>query len=410
MGTGLGGAPKALHYIINYCFNKGFDCYVACLDCQEVIDYFSGAGAKCIVLDDLPYYVNSTTESYPVGSKKFINQRKHAQIFKQKWKNIIKDNGGFDLVFINSMTLCDLILPSKEIGCKVIQVVRETAQPGESLTIMKELFHKADFTIFISEYDQRLFSLQTPSCVIKDGGDPDLYRANPYIKYDLRKKNNIKQSAKVILFTGGFHDIKGSGFLIDLFLNFIPKEKIVVLWAGYSFGRGFKQAIKKVLSYFFYSDKFLAQKILKNIKKLNQSNKFDIRLIGFSNNIEQYYIMADVCLVPYRVPHQAMPIFESGFSSIPCIVSDWECFNEEVVNMQTGFLVKYGDVKGWIRAIQDLIKDDELRIRLGEFNYHNAINNHNINTILESHIEVIYTVMGIPPKNKQSPLVIENTP
>ena len=53
-GKGLGGAPKALRYLIEVCVQVGHSCAVACLDCPQTVPYFQEAGAEIIIVESLP--------------------------------------------------------------------------------------------------------------------------------------------------------------------------------------------------------------------------------------------------------------------------------------------------------------------------------------------------------------------
>ena len=128
---------------------------------------------KLSLLNHYPNFTNSTTESYHIDSASYQKQRDFAATYAYYWSNVITKHGPFSLVFLNSMVLCDLIEPTKEQGCKVIQAVRETAQVGAAFDVMKKMFSNADAVMFISEYDQDLFGNDfARSIVIQDAVDP----------------------------------------------------------------------------------------------------------------------------------------------------------------------------------------------------------------------------------------------
>lgn len=378
-GKGLGGAPKALRYIIEVCKTAGHECYVACLNCNQTVPYFKEAGAEVILVNTLPRYTNSTTVSYPVNSKQFQRERIFAESYAQYWRGILNDHGPFSIVFLNSMVLCDLIKPSKAAGCKVIQTIRETAQSGTTLTFMKEIIGEADAVLFISEYDRDLFSITSANTVvIPDAVDPTLYACDPDEKAVLRESQGLKPEDVVLLFTGGTGYIKGGELFLDSLDKVNSAHPVTVLFAGGSGAEGFKLRVKKILGLFSHSPRFARERIERKLSRLVRNARHDIRQIGYCSNIQDYYKMADICMVPYRVPHQAMPIFEAGMAKLPCIVSDFPCYQYEVKNSYNGYLLPVDNPDMWAKTIENLASDPDKRQQMGNVNYQMALARHDI--------------------------------
>ena len=382
-GIGLGGAPKALRYIIEACVREGYACWVACLECSQTVPYFKDAGADIIILDSLPRYTNSTTTSYDVNSLEFKKEREYAEHYMAYWLKLLSERDHFDIVFINSMSLCDLIMPSKLAGCKVIQVIRETARYGESLVIMKEIISEADAIIFISEYDQQLFSISSNRTIlIPDAVDPSLYSCESVERILLREKNGISDDDVVLLFTGGDSFIKGGEFLLTSLMTLTGKQPLTLLYAGYrncNNKKGIKSFGKIIISYFFKSQRFNQEKIERLLSKLKKNKSINVKVLGYCQDISEYFKISDICLVPYIVPHQALPIIEAGMSKIPCLVSDHSCFKDEIENGINGYLLAVNDPNAWSKAVKDLANNKNKREELGVNNYQKAILRHDFN-------------------------------
>ncbi len=406
MGKGLGGSPKSLRYAIDACNKAGHDCYVACLESQVIADYFAVAGAKTIFVDELPYYVNSTTQSIPLNTSEYRKMRGFAKTYESFWKKFLNDNGPFDLVFLNSMVLCELIKPSKEHGCKVIQVVRETAQAGPSLDVMKELFNQSDTVLFISEYDKQLFDIKhTPCFVVPNVVERSLYEISKSEKNKLRTQHNIAKDQRVLLFTGGTSPIKGGEFLIDCISRLKTDKKVVLFFAGYSCDKSLRSFVIKiigflsrhiqfidVITHFSTHDRYASQRIMRKINHFDHSKNISIRPIGFQKSIQNYYKMADICIVPYRDPHQARPIFEAGASKIPCLASDHACFIHEIIDDYNGFLAPYGNAEMWAEKMRLLLEDQEQCSKMGENNYKMTVERHDKKTNLAQLLGIITQV------------------
>lgn len=378
-GKGLGGAPKALRYIIEACKKAGHACYVACLNCSQTVPYFKEAGAEIILVDSLPRYTNSTTVSYAVNGKQFQREREFAVRYASYWRAILRNHGPFSLVFLNSMVLCDLIKPSKAAGCKVIQTVRETAQSGPSLTIMKEIIGEADTVLLISEYDRDLFSiLSTRTVVIPDAVEPALYFCAPDERAALRETHGLKPEEVVLLFTGGSGYIKGGELFLDSLERVNGAQPFTVFYAGGSGVQGLKGQIKAMIGRFSHSPRFAPERISRKLSRLVRNSQLSIRVIGYCQNIQDYYKMSDICMVPYRVPHQAFPIFEAGMAKMPCLVSDFPCYQYEVEDGYNGYLLPIRSPNAWARKIESLISNRDKQQQMGQHNYQIAMARHDI--------------------------------
>lgn len=397
-GTGLGGAPKALRYIIEACIKYGYRCSVACLKCPDTNPYFREAGAEVILLDSLPHYTNSTTSSFRPGSKSFLAERTFAKNYETYWHEVLNKYGPFSLVFINSMVLGDLIGPSQNAGCRVIQVVRETVKSGSSLEIMKGIIGKAETVLFISEYDRDLFSLDSSKCiVIPDAVDPDLYSFSPDERLALRQRNGIADDEVVLLFTGGVGYIKGGELLLKGLCRVSSSKKITLLYAGYSglvSSKSFKTLIKSIISLLSRSSRFQNERIARLLSTLAKKQNISVKLLGYCKNIDEYFKVSDLCAVPYVVPHQAMPIFEAGMARIPCLVSDFPCFLDEVTDGDNGYLLPVSKADAWAKKIEELAGDPDKRKLMGLRNYQRAMNRHDIGRNVEKILYLINEIVS----------------
>lgn len=393
-GKSLGGAPKALRYIIEACRKDSYTCYVACLDCNQTIPYFKEAGAEIIVVDSLPRYTNSTTVSYGPDSRQFQKERKFAAQYAFYWRDILSKYGPFSLVFLNSMVLCELIKPSKSSGCKVIQTVRETVQTGPSLEIMKTIFGEADAVLFISEYDQNLFSFNsTKNVLITDAVEPALYSCGPNEKAALRKAHGLEAEDVVLLFTGGVGYIKGGELLLDSLERVNCPNSVTLFYAGYTSTRGIKSYGKAFLGYFSNSPRFFPERTARKLSRIARNGHLNIRSIGYCPNIQDYYKMSDICMIPYKVPHQAMPIIEAGVAKLPCLVSDFSCYQYEVEDGYNGYLLPTDNPDAWAKKIECLVNDKQKRLQMGLHNYQTAMKRHNINKNTENLLNLINEVL-----------------
>ena len=389
-GRRMGGAPRALGYIIRALVNSGWDTYVACVPCPETRKHFVSAGAQVILLDTLPRFTNTTSNKYTVQSNEYASERKIAEQYTEKWRSLLQEHGPFTHVVINSVVLCDLIQPSLEEGCKVIQFVRETSEEGPELDVMCEKLEKANAVVFISEYDRDMYSLNNCcTYVVPDFADPKMYYITYQKRETLRKQNKIEDSQYVVLYTGGDNKIKGPHIVLDSMARIKKPKDIVLIYAGYTH-KTEENRYKKLIKYLIAlisSGKYYAERL--EIFKCLLGRKMEVIYTGYSMNIEQYFKIADLCLVPYSVPHQAMPIFEAGMAGIPCIASKFRCFEKEIENGKNGLLVSIDKPKQWARAIEKLADNRALSRSMGDENKRKAYERHDMQSNIYKIIKIL---------------------
>ena len=110
-----------------------------------------------------------------------------------------------------------------------------------------------------------------------------------------------------------------------------------------------------------------------------------VHMVGRQSNMSNCYAAADVLVFPMRSAHQARPIFEAGYFSIPVVISDFPNIKEDVLNDVNGMVFCPGDSKDLASKLEQLALDKTLRVKLGIKNKEMFQKNHsgqiNINAI-----------------------------
>ncbi|MHC1775942.1 MAG: glycosyltransferase [Lentimicrobium sp.] len=147
---------------------------------------------------------------------------------------------------------------------------------------------------------------------------------------------NIGQHEKVVLFFGNIDFYKGLDILIDS-LNFLPK----------SFKDNFRVLIAGSSKKFDYTN-LIKDKITNTGLKQN----ITIR-IGYipDSEIEQYFMAADCIVMPYRKIYQSGVIFMAYAFGLPIIVTDIGNFRNDMIEGETGILIKENTPEGVSLAI-----------------------------------------------------------
>jgi N-acetyl-alpha-D-glucosaminyl L-malate synthase BshA len=90
-----------------------------------------------------------------------------------------------------------------------------------------------------------------------------------------------------------------------------------------------------------------------------------IHFLGTQAQVEEIAGMADVFLLPSELESFGLSALEAMASAVPVVGSDAGGLVEVVKHMETGFLLPVGDVEGMAARTIELLKDEALRIQMG---------------------------------------------
>ena len=98
-------------------------------------------------------------------------------------------------------------------------------------------------------------------------------------------------------------------------------------------------------------------------------------VIGYipSKNLSQYYEKATIFCLPSRLDRSPVAVVEAAANGLPVISTDIGGISDRVVDVETGYLIKPGDIEELTKALKNLLDSpDKCRI-LGEKGYHLAM-------------------------------------
>jgi len=177
------------------------------------------------------------------------------------------------------------------------------------------------------------------------GVNTEKFKPNKIFREKIRKKYNISNDDKVIIFVGRLNKDKGILDLVEAF-NLISAKK-------YSYN----------IHLFIVGDD--EENLVQKIKKKYKSIINKIHFIGFIDNTEEYFAASDIfCLPSYREGF-GMSVLEAGSSGLPVIVSDIYGLNDSIKFGVTGLSNKVGDIRMITENIQYLIENPKISSDMG---------------------------------------------
>lgn len=277
-------------------------------------------------------------------SRTFLKNLLQINKTRKKLQQIIEHEKP-DFVAVNSMTLTWAGKIIQKNNIKSLCFIRETYINSFGMKyICYCLDNYFDGIIFISDFDKKKFMSKAPYVeVIRNSIDIGDYSLNLSRKQSCDFLGINKESFN-ILFVGGTSELKGWSVIIKAF-----KEL-----EGYN--------VNLIIAGSIDNNKAIAN--------------HKIKYIGEQKNMSIVYKASDVLVFPSTSPHQARPAFEAGMMKLPVIISDFEETHENIKNQVNGLTFKPGDHNDLAKKIFKLYADNDLRLKLGEENFHHTMRYH----------------------------------
>ena len=159
----------------------------------------------------------------------------------------------------------------------------------------------------------------------------------------IKMKYHLNSDDFIILFVGRIAEEKSVNFLIENHVSLVHKNKKAKLLIV---GDG--------------PDK---EQLMKLAKKLKIENNVIFTGKVPWDEIGDYYNIANVFTTASHTETQGLTVIEAMAANLPVVALNDEAFNTIVINDLNGYLFK--DKKGYVKAMEKLMSDDELCLKLG---------------------------------------------
>ena len=194
--------------------------------------------------------------------------------------------------------------------------------------------------------------------------------------------NTEKQENCKLLFLGGGQRIKGAEVLLKS-LPFV-NEQFSLTIAGEFPNVNYK--ISWYLKHFASFGYWIYLKRLNNLL-FQSEKKFDIKCIGYCNDVSSLIQNSDILIFPSTSVHQPRPCIEAGYFSKAVILSDYDETKEYFIDGYNAVTFKPGDYHMLAKKIDKLIINEEYRNMLGK---NNQIMSHKYHSYEQIKRELLY--------------------
>jgi len=180
----------------------------------------------------------------------------------------------------------------------------------------------------------------------------------------LRSELVIPFNAQVLLFVGSDHKRKGLDIVVDAFIQLADKYPEIWLFI---IGPGSKSDHTSVDVSFLEIQKL----------KLKEAGLHEhvvwTGMIKDLDRLARYYSAADIMIFPTRGEGLGNVIIEAMYAGLPIVVSNLPGITDTIITHgKNGYLVEVDDTQGFVDSIDTLIKDPDLREKMGKYNQQKA--------------------------------------
>ncbi|MFA5359795.1 MAG: glycosyltransferase family 4 protein [Patescibacteria group bacterium] len=102
------------------------------------------------------------------------------------------------------------------------------------------------------------------------------------------------------------------------------------------------------------------------LKIKNYKLEKNVKLLGWKDNLNEYYKQADAFLLTSNAEGWGMAVIEAASYGLPIIMTDVGCAGEVIKDDESGFVIPVGDKRKLVEAMIKIFKDENLRKKIGE--------------------------------------------
>jgi glycosyltransferase involved in cell wall biosynthesis len=231
--------------------------------------------------------------------------------------------------------------------------------------------HITDIYLTVSQeeaQDARRLHIHPNPIAVGNGRDPEIYHPDPAARERIRKSLHIPENRIVIVAVSRLVRHKGYPELLAA-MEAIPDAELWIVGERLSSDHG------EVLEPYF--------------QRARDTLGSRLRMLGYRTDIPAILAAADIFTLPSHFEGLPMSIIEAMLSGLPVVATDIRGPREQVVHSETGLLVPVGQSGPLADALNRLVRDQSLRIKMGEAGHKRALTLFNEATVLTKTAELL---------------------
>jgi glycosyltransferase involved in cell wall biosynthesis len=366
-----GGAPVSLDLLVRNLDPARYECTIACIHpTREIMEFHEAAGVRVIASPNIMDFPHTTG-----GWLRPWNPREGLQLLRIGigWRRSVRATVELiaaerpDVIYLNSLILPSAAAAAHRTDTNLLWHVRESVAHGvfgfRRRWYGRMLRNLPDAAVFLSRYDAQRFGTQEPNWwVIPDQSKfPDDIPVRDSVA--ARRELGLPESARLVLYLGGYWEIKG----IFPLMRAVPEVRetlpdVVFMVAGVhprptSRRYGLKS---RILALFGRKTAFAEAE--EAVARAGEG----VVLVPFVDDPEPYLQAADILVFPSVEPHFARPVIEAFAHGLPVVASDIGGVDDLVSDGSTGLLAEPGNVRDLAAALIRALSDPQLMRSLAE--------------------------------------------
>lgn len=282
----------------------------------------------------------------------------------------------FDIVYSNTLAVLLGLFFVRITKIKHIWHVHEIIEspPVFNKAFMKILSLKSTYSIIYNSITTKTFwetnnTIQKKGIVVWNGVENnDLSITDEEINNFRKHLFNATLNEVIITLVGRISRLKGHKWLLMTYLNQLKNyENIKILFVG-----------SPVQGQEYY---------LEEIEEIINNNGLTdtVKILPFTKDLSKVWSITDIAVMPSTEPESfGLVAVEAMLSKKPVIGSNHGGLTEIIINNETGFLVEPNNQKQLSEALNELIKNQELREQFGNAGYQRAVNEFSIDKYVSS--------------------------
>lgn len=367
-GSGMGGAPQLLlKFLVRLDLEK-YNPVIWCIRKSSASDLFENYGFRVIINQNACPFLHISDGFYGIRHPHLILKMSWGQIKSYRAAKKILNTEKPDIIYLNSIVIPGILKAADEFPAEVIVNVLEAVCAGytgfrKSLLIKKSL-KWGDKFVFMLKSEAEKWGVADASniTVVYDFIETEKFR-NISANNELREKYSINKNTFLIGYLGRFTKAKGVHHLLRAagMLKQKGYDFHLMLVGPVPVSSGF--GMKAKLSGYLGKKPYIEQ-LKKIIKDENLEN--NVTFTGEMTDVAKIVAQFDALAAPFTEPHFSRLCGEAAAAGKVITAFDICGPGEEIINDETGFLVKPFDEKEFAEKLEILIKSPETKKRMEE--------------------------------------------